>query len=96
MFEVVFYLTAGRDGCQNNHVTFAMLTHSHIDFKDFSEHFAPARGFKRNILCCAKVRGHVAYYGVSFNERGYAYLSQMAQQTRWQEVLGWGQIQRLH
>jgi len=50
MFEVAGYFTAVCDGCQNGHVAFALLTLSHIDPKDFSEHFAPAGVFKGNVL----------------------------------------------
>ena len=50
MLEVAGYFTAVVDGCQNGHVSLAVLTFSHIDPKDFSEHFAPTRVSKRNVL----------------------------------------------
>jgi hypothetical protein len=43
MFEVAGYFTVVGDGCYNSHVAFTMLTLSHIDLKDFSQHFVPAR-----------------------------------------------------
>jgi len=50
MLEVAGYSTAVGDGYQNGHVAFAVLTFGHIGPKDFSEHFAPARVFKGNVL----------------------------------------------
>jgi hypothetical protein len=42
MLELAGYLTAVDDGCYISHVTYTVLTLSYVDFKDFSQHFAPA------------------------------------------------------
>ena len=42
MLELAGCLTAVDDGCYSSHVTYTVLTLSHVDFKDFSQHFAPA------------------------------------------------------
>jgi len=43
--EVTGYFTAFDDRSYNRHLSLTMLTLSHIDFKDFSQHFAPTRVF---------------------------------------------------
>jgi hypothetical protein len=50
VLEVTGYFTAFDDGGYNRHLSLTMLTLSHIDFKDFSQHFAPTRVFDGTLV----------------------------------------------
>jgi hypothetical protein len=57
MLEVTGYFTGFDDGGYNRHLSPTMLTLSHIDFKDFSQHFAPTRVFDGTLVCTVAFDG---------------------------------------
>jgi hypothetical protein len=57
MLEVTGYFTGFDDGGYNRHLSLTVLTLSHIDLEDFSQHFAPTRVFDGTLVCTVTFDG---------------------------------------
>jgi hypothetical protein len=55
MLEVTGYFTGFDDGGYNRHLSLTVLTLSHIDLEDFSQHFAPTRVFDGTLVVSRKI-----------------------------------------
>ena len=62
MLELACHFTALNDGGNNRHLSLTMLALSHIDFKNFSQHFAPTKVFDGTLICAATVDGPAFFF----------------------------------
>ena len=63
MLEVTGYFAAFDDGGYNRHLSLTMLALSHIDFKDFRQHFTPARVFDGALVFTGTFDGALVFTG---------------------------------